>query len=769
MLDDDNQLPKLLESFERATTKMLDRWSILTYENPLMISTNNHQLSQPHAYTPIKNSNSNLRLSVSERNSTHNLSKSNSNIPSNLKLTLEYPPRVESQNQGFYDDLSTLRSGILQSLADLLQNKNISKVIESSRTLNEKVYELTLRITEMYNHKKLTSYNNLGLGSMHIGKNKSNLNLTKYQEECTENVDVKAELAAQRCSAVKEKLNSFFELLKDELKSSHAPQQRNHINGSHANDELSASASSESDNTDESFFDTNPNKNVEDDDDEDDIDDDIDSYDELEEQTAGNQTLMMNEHTLLSVINDKKFYSSSLEISSSPKRPSTSTSELRVMNGSIGHQVVKKSVQPAKSITNIGPNKPPRLTSSNLSNNDAEIFLGGPPSMVNTSSRRQMLTTISKMFRDRRKVLTRANSFKKAINQVFKLADKPKTNLASSSINLSINHSSSNLMQLRPLDLDRVSQTDNQNTSFHGDNLISSNQQYSLPNAPKIVYQVEGDDAADDADIDEFNIQKESSDYAQNEFHQTSGGFNYDLDDEYEANCTQHNATDYYSKGERPHTLNLDRSKASPGLPAPIRGEQDLLSDFVINDCKSNENDTVDQVSLCYTNEENDYRICSKELSLQCFSLKDDGRFYGTIDDFANYIDTKPILSNQDDLISMKSHVHEKMNKGPQFEKRINELINQKLCNCDRPLPSSMTCCSINESQILAKSPSSLTINKSLFNGVYNCNGRNIFHYDVFNMTESYLLAAFYYNRRTIGERGTVLHVHTYNSQAFAQ
>ena len=30
-LDDDNQLPKLLEMFERATTKMLDRWSIMTY------------------------------------------------------------------------------------------------------------------------------------------------------------------------------------------------------------------------------------------------------------------------------------------------------------------------------------------------------------------------------------------------------------------------------------------------------------------------------------------------------------------------------------------------------------------------------------------------------------------------------------------------------------------------------------------------------------------------------------------------------------------
>lgn len=33
--DDDSQLPQLLEKYERATTKLLDRWSILTYEGIL--------------------------------------------------------------------------------------------------------------------------------------------------------------------------------------------------------------------------------------------------------------------------------------------------------------------------------------------------------------------------------------------------------------------------------------------------------------------------------------------------------------------------------------------------------------------------------------------------------------------------------------------------------------------------------------------------------------------------------------------------------------
>ncbi|CAF0820390.1 unnamed protein product [Didymodactylos carnosus] len=35
VLDDENQLPKLLDAFEHATTKMLDRWSILIHEKPL--------------------------------------------------------------------------------------------------------------------------------------------------------------------------------------------------------------------------------------------------------------------------------------------------------------------------------------------------------------------------------------------------------------------------------------------------------------------------------------------------------------------------------------------------------------------------------------------------------------------------------------------------------------------------------------------------------------------------------------------------------------
>ncbi|NWH80735.1 DGKD kinase, partial [Piaya cayana] len=34
LCDDDTQLLQILEKLERATTKMLDRWSVLTYEAP---------------------------------------------------------------------------------------------------------------------------------------------------------------------------------------------------------------------------------------------------------------------------------------------------------------------------------------------------------------------------------------------------------------------------------------------------------------------------------------------------------------------------------------------------------------------------------------------------------------------------------------------------------------------------------------------------------------------------------------------------------------
>lgn len=43
--DDDTHLPQLLEKYEKASTKMLDRWSIMTFERSISISTHKISLS----------------------------------------------------------------------------------------------------------------------------------------------------------------------------------------------------------------------------------------------------------------------------------------------------------------------------------------------------------------------------------------------------------------------------------------------------------------------------------------------------------------------------------------------------------------------------------------------------------------------------------------------------------------------------------------------------------------------------------------------------
>ncbi|KAF1584573.1 UNVERIFIED_CONTAM: Diacylglycerol kinase eta, partial [Eudyptes pachyrhynchus] len=47
--DDDTQLPQILEKLERASTKMLDRWSIMTYE--LKLPAKSSLLPEPVAAT----------------------------------------------------------------------------------------------------------------------------------------------------------------------------------------------------------------------------------------------------------------------------------------------------------------------------------------------------------------------------------------------------------------------------------------------------------------------------------------------------------------------------------------------------------------------------------------------------------------------------------------------------------------------------------------------------------------------------------------------
>ncbi|NXU07710.1 DGKD kinase, partial [Buphagus erythrorhynchus] len=55
LCDDDTQLLQILEKLERATTKMLDRWSVLTYEAPKQ---------SPSALKEEDNGDSNIQVQI---------------------------------------------------------------------------------------------------------------------------------------------------------------------------------------------------------------------------------------------------------------------------------------------------------------------------------------------------------------------------------------------------------------------------------------------------------------------------------------------------------------------------------------------------------------------------------------------------------------------------------------------------------------------------------------------------------------------------------
>ena len=108
-LDDDSQVPKLLESFERATTKMLDRWSMLTYEEPIQTAIS------PTILSGLAN---NTQTAI---------------FDSSAKL-----------NQTAY--LRTLEESIFFHIANIIQNENIQNLLESTRILNEKCLDVIHRV-----------------------------------------------------------------------------------------------------------------------------------------------------------------------------------------------------------------------------------------------------------------------------------------------------------------------------------------------------------------------------------------------------------------------------------------------------------------------------------------------------------------------------------------------------------------------------------------------------------------------------------------------
>lgn len=69
LCDDDAQLLQILEKLERATTKMLDRWSVMTYEVPATAkgapAKDDDGLDSPLQVLPVSISNQLFRIQVS--------------------------------------------------------------------------------------------------------------------------------------------------------------------------------------------------------------------------------------------------------------------------------------------------------------------------------------------------------------------------------------------------------------------------------------------------------------------------------------------------------------------------------------------------------------------------------------------------------------------------------------------------------------------------------------------------------------------------------
>ncbi|XP_028967107.1 diacylglycerol kinase eta [Galendromus occidentalis] len=116
--DDDNQLPQLLEKYERATTKLLDRWSILTYEGPLPMP---RKLSQPY--------------------------------PTEARGKSEPAPdaAVGKRDQS----MSRLEDSVVDHLSKILESDQHCVVISSARILCETVRDFILKVQSKTESKEI--------------------------------------------------------------------------------------------------------------------------------------------------------------------------------------------------------------------------------------------------------------------------------------------------------------------------------------------------------------------------------------------------------------------------------------------------------------------------------------------------------------------------------------------------------------------------------------------------------------------------------------
>jgi hypothetical protein len=444
-LDDDSQLPKLLESFERATTKMLDRWSIMTYEISSAASSNANSstyLTTSGVGTASKRSSTsagetsmnNNKRRQSTLSSKIPLGVSSSNIYNSINNLSIYNHLNDAEHESTSREcIYNLEESIWYHLTNMLQNENINIVIESSKVLNDKVTEILIRVNDIYNNANLkenttepilskilnstSNATNASQSNENTG-NKSVTSKTRAKENsiCS---DISSALAdrllephhyqqynnqqqqqqqndedenrmlnsiaatvADRCILLKHKLNDFFELLKGELKSSVVSLAT--LNGSGHEENcnsnslslpaasltLSRSSSSSSSDTDH-------------------LNEDYD-----------NDNVLLNDNEKSPNHNLNQTYGSNLTLN---RRNSS------VCTSMITH--------PASGIDST---KIQRIGIGNISRQSSQVTKTNDEDFVGKSS-------ISRLFGHRRRIVARANSLRRAIKHIVKLADKNNT------------------------------------------------------------------------------------------------------------------------------------------------------------------------------------------------------------------------------------------------------------------------------------------------------------------------------------------------------
>jgi hypothetical protein len=374
VLDDDNQLPKLLESFERATTKMLDRWSIMTYES----QSNNNAGSTVNNNTPIP-----FTQSIATDN---NINKNNSQI--NVNCTI---PQHESDSNSFQkfsleeeivkcQNLSKIEDSISYHLNNMLQNENITSVIESSVKFNDTLNALLIKVYNLYSENSINNSFNDPI-------------YHDFNEE-TRKMNAMTAVVNEQCISLKLFLEDFFLLLKNELRP-----KINRIKKVYRDSETSAAF------TDESTSSSETDEN----------DDFLSQQNHNDNESC--PLIFREDSSELRKVNTNV----SPKSGASLNYTNLCLSNLSLTNNSstsMGASIITNAVSSANTLT---PQDSKLLSSFNNQNAGINVRSGSCNSSI---QRRQALNSISRLFRHRRKVINRSNHLKGLIKQIVKLADK---------------------------------------------------------------------------------------------------------------------------------------------------------------------------------------------------------------------------------------------------------------------------------------------------------------------------------------------------------